>query len=98
MRGQDTNSSKCAQYTNNLWQGPEPLVHNLSAMLSVGSCGFLNLCIDMQGFEVSLADHPVVRLWDEFPETALREGAPLAFGHRPFGQPDQASAFISALT
>ena len=39
-----------------------------------------------------------VCLRGEFPETARLKRAPLVFGHRSFGQHDQARAFASALT
>ena len=59
--------------SKNLWQGPEPLVHSLSPMFSVGSCGFLNLFVELQGFELSLADILEAKLQSACGTSSLRQ-------------------------
>ena len=76
----------------------ELLVYSLSQVLAGRSCIFPSLALDLQCFEVSIADILVGKLWSACEASSKRhKGAPLVFGHFLFGQHDQASEFISAL-
>ena len=77
----------------------ELLVLSLSPVRAVRSCIFPSLAVDLQGFEVSLADILLAKLWSACEASSQRhKGASLVFGRRPFGQHDQGSEFDSALT
>lgn len=73
MREQDTSSSKCTQKYQQPLARAKPLVHSLSPMFSVGSYGFLNLCVDLQGFDVSIADILEGNLWSACETSSLRQ-------------------------
>ena len=77
----------------------ELLVYSLSQVLAVRSCIFQSLAVDLQGFAVSLADILLAKLRSACEASPQRhKGAPLVFGHLLFGQHDQASEFVPALT
>ena len=77
----------------------ELLVYSLSQVRAVRSCIFRSPAADLQCFKVSLADILVAKLCSACEASSQKpKGAPLVFGHFLFGEHDQASEFVSALT